>query len=396
MGPPRNPSNGKGAQKRASRGSSSGAKAEVTHGASATGQDHVQGDAFARPQPVPLEHQQAVLDLFKTSFRQRIASDPSRLLQEIKGHLYNRDFDAAFGRPDYLEAYAIRWSPSRALAYLDIFRALPRDMLKPTSSPREDDGPPTLRVTCFGGGAGAEVVALATCLGVVQPSPRSTPNLSGERWHLVVRVADIANWSTVLEKLGKATLATQPSDPGIENGSDLPRFYEGDENNPAVGFRQCDLLDLSSEELQSLVVDARLITIMFTLNELYAASRVKTTKLLLDIGSVVQIGTFLLVVDSPGSYSSVKLGSGGAASQAEQKTYPMHWLLDHTLLSAGAGAGAGAGDDEPGKEACVSWRWKKITGEESRWFRFPENLRYPVDLENMRYQIHLYELVERP
>ncbi|KAG9551002.1 hypothetical protein KCU79_g13535, partial [Aureobasidium melanogenum] len=85
-------------------------------------------------------------------------------------------------------------------------------------------------------------------------------------------------------------------------------------------------------------------------------------------------GSLLLVVDSPGSYSTVTLNG------ATQK-YPMQWLLDHTLLSPKKNA-----------EKGTPVQWKKLVSDESRWFRLPdEDLKYPIDLENMRYQIHLYQ-----
>ena len=75
------------------------------------------------------------------------------------------------------------------------------------------------------------------------------------------------------------------------------------------------------------------------------------------------------MVDSPGSYSEVKLGKTGQA-----KRYPMKWLLDHTLLKE-----AGAG------------KWDKLVERDSVWFRVDEKLQYPLDLENTRYQIHVYQ-----
>ena len=54
----------------------------------------------------------------------------------------------------------------------------------------------------------------------------------------------------------------------------------------------------------------------------------------------------------------------------------MKWLVDHVLL--------GEGEGKDGAE------WEKIVEDDSRWFRLPEGLSYPIALENMRYQIHLY------
>jgi len=80
----------------------------------------------------------------------------------------------------------------------------------------------------------------------------------------------------------------------------------------------------------------------------------------------------LLVVDSPGSYSETSIGK-------ESKRYPMQWLLNHTLLETSKERG-GKGDV----------KWEKLVSDESRWFRLADDLKYPISLENMRYQVHLY------
>ena len=65
--------------------------------------------------------QQHILSIFRTAFSATLADDslPS-LLQSLKTALFNRDFGAAFGRAEYLDAYAARWSPTRALGYADV------------------------------------------------------------------------------------------------------------------------------------------------------------------------------------------------------------------------------------------------------------------------------------
>jgi 25S rRNA (uracil2843-N3)-methyltransferase len=112
---------------------------------------------------------------------------------------------------------------------------------------------------------------------------------------------------------------------------------------------------------------------MFTLNELYSTSMSKTQNLLSHITGSTRPGTFLLVVDSPGSYSTVSLNG-------TEKKYPMQWLLDYTLL----------GPPKKVESDSTDAKWEKVIDESSRWFRLPEGLNYPIELENMRYQIHLY------
>jgi 25S rRNA (uracil2843-N3)-methyltransferase len=61
----------------------------------------------------------------------------------------------------------------------------------------------------------------------------------------------------------------------------------------------------------------------------------------------------------------------------------MQWLLDHTLLNQVAEKGAERRKEEAAK-------WEKIHEDESRWFRLNSALEYPMELENMRMQVHLY------
>ncbi|KAK6696965.1 hypothetical protein SNK05_013628 [Fusarium graminearum] len=109
---------------------------------------------------------------------------------------------------------------------------------------------------------------------------------------------------------------------------------------------------------------------LFTLNELYTTAGIgKTTKFLKNLGQVLAPDSLVLVVDSPGSYSEAALGK-------EKKKYPMQWLLDHTLIET----------ETPG------YSWEKLQSDDSTWFRLSEDLSYPIALEDMRYQMHLYRL----
>jgi hypothetical protein len=78
-------------------------------------QASVDGQPVADPQL--FKTQQAVLDVFKSAAADDLGDSLQPLLQEVKQHLFNRDFLQAFGRDDYLGAYSARWSPSRALGY---------------------------------------------------------------------------------------------------------------------------------------------------------------------------------------------------------------------------------------------------------------------------------------
>jgi len=138
-----------------------------------------------------------------------------------------------------------------------------------------------------------------------------------------------------------------------------------------------------------------LLTLLFTLNELYSVSISKTTAFLLNLTMAVKKGTLLLVVDSPGSYSETAVGSAGG----EGKKYPMKWLLDHVMIGKQKKKKAVEGEEEEvvavveeeGEKEIAAW--EKVVEDDSRWWRIGESLKYPIALENMRYQIHLYKRV---
>ncbi len=280
-------------------------------------------------------------------------ADLKSTIQAVKGHLYNRDFATAFGKPEYLAAYALRWSAARALAYADIFEKFDADS-RWFSQSGEKEKPSIL---CIGGGAGAEIVALAVLV-----KYRTLPALQLE-------AVDVADWSHCFESL-QCSVITPP--PLWKYASESVRAANTSLLEPeqlSVSFTHEDVLEYDEYRLRARTVGTNLVTIMFTLNELFTMSLSRTTAFLLNLTSAMDTGAWLLVVDSPGTYSEVKLGKDG-----EVKKYPMKWLLDHTLLEV-------AGED----------RWKKEIEEDSKWFRLDSRLKYPMELEDMRYQFHVYQ-----
>lgn len=346
---------------------------------------------------LPFELQQIILNTFATAFPLIEDVDGlKQVVQEVKGHLFKRDFAAAFGQDSYLQAYAVRWSAARALSYAHILARINREYFcdgfaialssdtHETSSPTQilhDIGAESTtkqlskRIFCIGGGAGAEFVALAAC----HRSSKSNATIE-------VVAIDSANWDMPLKQLSSA-LVTPPHLPVYASEAAKAR----PENKPlledslqvSVRFLQQDVLSWDHKHMSAVLQNISLCTIMFTLNELFSASLPKTTSFLLTLTEMMPAGSLLLVVDSPGSYSEIQLGKRNQDNDDEAaipkiKKYPMKWLLDHTLLDV-------AGKDDDAK-------WEKIESEDSLWFRIEqrEKLRYPVELENMRYQLHLY------
>ncbi|KAJ5975681.1 hypothetical protein N7481_009388 [Penicillium waksmanii] len=392
--------------------------------------------------PIPL--QQLVLDVFKTALLpsnpapapasasqdnpEEDRNDPTieepldikTLVQTIKTHLYQRDFDSAFtdAGEDLLRAYALRWSAARALGYAGLFRAVLRWMGDGNGNvgKKHDliSGNDRTRVVCVGGGAGAEIVALAAAwrslgqkgvdselegdqglkLGSLslddsengeknEVDAKAASSSSLSTTGLSVAAVDIADWSSVVQRLERTIksdavykLRSSEYQPPL-----VPSEGEGDNGGGlSVSFRKDDVLSVSEDELKDVLLDtgssSLLVTLMFTLNELFSTSMAKTTGFLLRMTEILPSNAVLLVVDSPGSYSTLKMGKDENGAPVE-RNYPMKFLLDHTLLSVAEG------------------KWERVYTEDSRWWRRDaERLRYKVGegagLEDMRFQLHLY------
>jgi 25S rRNA (uracil2843-N3)-methyltransferase len=316
---------------------------------------------------LPVELQQTILNVFRNAFPFDDATGLKAIVQEVKSHLYNRDFTEAFGKPEYLSAYALRWSASRALCYTKII--FNPELLPTSQTVQTTDNTRTSasKVVCIGGGAGAEIVALAAATATANSALGHGTSIAGSR--MEVTAVDSADWSDALKQLQNALTTPPPlstyASEAVRNAN-LPLI---ESPSLAVNFVLQDVLECDESRLQGSVKEVDLCTVMFTLNELFSTSISKTTSLLLRLGEMMKVGAQLLVVDSPGSYSEVKLGD-------KTKQYPMRWLLDHTLMEVAKG------------------KWEKRLEDESRWFRIDGQLKYPMDLENMRYQIHLYRRTE--
>ncbi|KAI5853769.1 hypothetical protein BZA05DRAFT_429730 [Tricharina praecox] len=284
-----------------------------------------------------------ILTLFHRTFSIPFSRpDLHQVLQTVKGHLYNRDFSAAFGTVEHLNAYVIRWSPSRALCYRSVFLSLCDEI---TDVFQTADVSGTSEIVCIGGGAGAELVGAAAATRNLLPRGE----VAAGKVH--VTAIDIAEWNEPFSALTNDICENYI--PNTQPGVFSADFYREDILAPSV-------------PLENLIpASTRLITLLFTTNELYTQSRAATTKLLLSLAGIVEKGCLLLVLESAGSYSTVQVG---------EKTFSMGMLLEHTLLGPD-------GD------------WEKIEGDDAKWFRLPgegKGLRYPLALENMRYFVRVF------
>ncbi|EGS17357.1 uncharacterized protein CTHT_0066790 [Thermochaetoides thermophila DSM 1495] len=327
------------------------------------------------------KQQQRIVDVFRRALSDVLFSDNlTATMQAVKQALFDRDFARAFGNPEYLAVYAARWSPTRALCYTTVLSGIwehlesisqPIQVPAPSqeddengnnkSEPKDSVQTHQLKVFSIGGGA-AELVSLA---GFLSQCP--SPMLSGH-----ITLLDSGPWADVITQLYPSLTTPPPISKYASAAAKLANAAIVSPSRFSHAFLQEDVLTMDQPRLTSILGNAPLlITLLFTLNELFTASGIgKTTKLLLDITSVVPFGSLLLVVDSPGSYSETSVGK-------EAKRYPMQWLLDRVLMGTR-------------REPIAGRRWKKLEGKDSVWFRLAEGLDYPIQLENMRYQMHLY------
>ncbi|KAJ8117374.1 hypothetical protein OPT61_g1417 [Boeremia exigua] len=325
---------------------------------------------------IPPETQQLILNIFRNSFRERLESDIQPLLQEVKGHLFDRNFNDAFGREDYLEAYAARWSPSRALGYLGVLWRMRESLglvhdTKEDPEETEDDFRKSWKVVCLGGGAGAEIGTLGGLHRLLSDEQEEAGG--GQPKNIEVMAIDSAAWGNVVDQLATHITTPPPLSKYASTAVQAANRPLADPSAFTTSFHQHDVLTMEAKTLATALEGANLVTLMFTLNELYSASISLTQQFLLRMTESLPPGAMLLVVDSPGSYSTVSLNGA-------DKNYPMQWLLDHTLLA----------DTSGGKAKEEIRLWEKVQEDDSRWFRLDDRLDYPIELENMRMQLHLY------
>lgn len=236
---------------------------------------------------------------------------------------------------DYLRAYTARWVSGRTLAYRSLFLGIHE--LVEESQRRGRLGQPT-RALCIGGGAGSEILALASLAKELSESNTA--------FHLTS--IDCADWSRILDEMGEL----------VKTRWQLP--LETFQNT----FKHQDILD-TYEDLP--FSEQHLITCLFTTNELFAASRVKTMLLLSHLSQVCQSGTLLVIAESTGSYSEIQMGA---------KTYPLDLVLDMTLA---------------GKNKA----WTVVKKDQSIWYRVPEQSKkkYGLQIENTHMMVRVYRKV---
>ncbi|KAI8378530.1 hypothetical protein BD560DRAFT_389642 [Blakeslea trispora] len=265
--------------------------------------------------------EQSILSMIRKACMSTFArEDFFKILQGIKQSFVQRDYEGIFTDALNLEVYSAAYVPGRALCYYEIFS---RPQLLKFLMKRS-------RLYCIGSGSGSELAAIAAAM----------TRVPAERQRVRLVMQDIGDYHTVL-----ASFENTIREKWLLSEEQLKCTYE-----------QNDVLDTTDPKIDKRLAEADLITFMFVINELFVKKAAAMTLVQKMVKSMKK-GAHLLVVESAGSFSHLKVGS---------KTYMVYTLLD------------------------AIQDLELVIGEDSRWYRHPEHLKYPIDVQNMRYFIRLY------
>ncbi|ORX88752.1 hypothetical protein K493DRAFT_341096 [Basidiobolus meristosporus CBS 931.73] len=244
------------------------------------------------------------------------------ILQNIKSLFYNRDYDGVFGTPEHLPVYSAQYIPARALCYYTLFSKEPEllDILSKKS-----------HLYCMGAGSGSELVGISAAM-LHAPS---------EQQEITCHTQDIADWSAVLGDLETT----------------IRKRWGLEENNLRCEFSMGSVLE-TTPQLEEQFQKADLITAMFVMNELFVTKKRAMDMISLLIKNMRK-GSHLLIVDSAGSFSNLKVG---------ERTYMIYMLFD-----------------------ALKNHFAPVISDNARWYRYPNHLSYPLDLNNMRFFVRLYQ-----
>ncbi|KAJ1675968.1 hypothetical protein EV182_000221 [Spiromyces aspiralis] len=256
-------------------------------------------------------------------------------VQEIKKAFYARDFDAIFLTPENLPVYSAMYTPRRALCYYQMFTSEP-ELVKVLRQRKH--------IYCLGAGSGSELLGISAAFcHVAAPAPdHKVPRATKEAKPLVIHTQDYADWTPVLTRLEDSIRRKW----GVTEGEHIRCEYS---QNNLMEIRQ---------ELRDELGRADLVTVMFVFNELFTAKS-KAMEFVKAMVMHLRRGALLLLVDSAGSFSSVKVG---------ERNYMSHMFFD-----------------------ALKSHFKPLISDDARWYRHPAQLDYPLPVENMRYFIRLYQ-----
>jgi 25S rRNA (uracil2843-N3)-methyltransferase len=368
---------------------------------------------LAQHQPLPVELQQLILNIFKDGFGEKLMDfeELKELLREVNEKVLEREWVGALETEERREAYAVRWSPSRALACANVLAELCEQGVEEGWSVLPSSGsetPSTTKCVCFGGNA-AEVMAFGALLRYLKPhaagtsqgeldgkTESSTPVLS--RPLLDMTIIDSADWKSVLNKLLTATTTPPPLSKYASASARASNHALLSPSSVALNFQQQDIFAMTGKQLIDIIgPNPCLATFFLTLGNLYNHSIPRTTAFMFKLDAVLPVGSIILIVDVIGSSVPSPSAATADPESEEAKPYTLSWLLDRVLLGKPVekvptqGRGKKVVEEEEANKPLV--KWERVVAEDMKINKLDEKLRYPGSLENVKFQILAYRRV---
>jgi 25S rRNA (uracil2843-N3)-methyltransferase len=274
-----------------------------------------------------------ILNLLAETFQTTLQSSSyKQTISEIKFRFKERDYNSIFERKENLPYYVAEYTPTRALCYFHLGKCIERHLV--------EGG----RIHCMGGGSCGELIGFSAFRHLIHIAEcqKNSTDCQEECQQMEFVIHDYADYSDIITQTQSA----------IEK-----KFIK---SNLKVSFIHSDVTEQSTAAQKS-IQEADLITCMFLLNELFAASKAGFVQFITRLLQDMKKGSMLLVVDSAGSFSDVKTSSS-------KRIYSV-WMLLDALRDL-----------------------EIVEKDDSRWFRLPPSLQqhYPVKVENCRYFLRFY------
>ncbi|KAJ1857042.1 hypothetical protein LPJ76_002082 [Coemansia sp. RSA 638] len=268
-------------------------------------------DVLGKPQ------EQSLLNVLRMACAEAMQRpDFAARVQDIKQKFYVRDFDGIFLEPSNLSVYTAQYVPRRALCYYDLFSQPQLQRILQTQP----------QILCLGAGSGSELLGItAACCQI----------LSDNTQPITIHSQDYADWSPILQSLENAIRYKWNIRPSHIT-------YE---------FSKDNLLSMT-KSTETLIENSQLVTAMFVFGELFA-DKANAINFVKTIVRCTKPGAFFLLVDSAGSFSSIKVGSN---------SYMAYMFFD-----------------------SLKQHFEPVISDDSKWFRHARGLDYPLPIENMRY-----------
>ncbi|KAJ2557380.1 hypothetical protein EV175_001378 [Coemansia sp. RSA 1933] len=284
--------------------------------------------AFRRKDALGQNHQQSILSILRMACADTMKQPEfSEKLREIKRRFYDRDFDGIFLDPGSLPVYTAQYVPRRALCYYEIFSTSELQSLLMERP----------QIYCLGAGSGSELVGISAASCIAYDSNREGDS---ESRPIVVHSQDYTNWEPILDSLSSA----------------IRYKWKLTAQQIEYKFSIDNLLEMSPD-IERYISSASLVTAMFVFNELFA-DKTNAMRFVKTMTKCLRPGSHFLLVDSAGSFSSVKVG---------KSNYMSYMFFD-----------------------SLGQFFEPVLSDNSRWFRHEPGLEYPLSIENMRYFIRLY------